>query len=315
MLGWRVADDREATAMLQERLGGRRRDLLPVLGLPASRWMAQAMQRVDLFAIDFGGAERLLRALGSDSNKVTNILRHAPRISAASLRLLDDEELLQHAAASLLLTRNTDGTYHHLRQLVELREVGEVPVTPRRIGTRALLDTLLDQREAVPDPALTADDIECEPPFGDLTLAVAGEPPISVHVIQTLVEAQRLGQEMGLCLADEPEVGYWDAVERGMGLLLLLHWNKDDSALLAGLRRRGVAFLSLSGCWTVSEIESKSGMVVPRWVSDRVDDLGWFTDLPDWYRLELEAAEEGAGALIDPAVGAGGLLLSYLLPE
>jgi len=315
LLGWRVAGDDEATAMLRDRLGGRRRDLLPVLDLPASRWMLQTMQRVDLFALDFGGAERLLRALASGSKKVRNILRHAPRISAASLRLLDDEDLLRHAAPSLLLTADTDGVDHHLRQLVELREAGEVPTTPRLIRTRALLDALLDHQEEVPVPAFVEAADMPEPPFGDLTLVVAGQPPISVHVIQTLEEAQRVGAEMGLCLADEPEVGYWDAVERGVGLLLLLHW-VDDSFLLTGLRRRGVAFLRLSGCWTVTELEAKSGMAVPRWVADRLDDLAWFSDLPPWYREELEAAEEASGPrVLDPAAGAAGLLVSHLLPE
>lgn len=314
MLGWRVAGDQEATALLRERLGGRRRDLLPVLGLPASRWMVAALQRVDLFGLDWGGAERLLHALGSGSKKVRNILQHAPRISAASLRLLDDEDLLRHAAPSLLLTTDTDGIDWHLRQLVELREAGEAPATPKLIRTRALLDALLDHREDLPEPTLVADDV-AEPPFGDLTLVAAGQPPISIHVVGSLEEAQRLGREMGLCLADEPEIGYWDAVERGVAALLELHW-ADDSFVLAGLRRRGVAFVRLSGCWTVTEIESKSGMAVPRWVSDMLDDLAWHSDVPEWHLAPPSpAASVAAGLVLDPAVGAGGFLLNCLLPD
>lgn len=271
----RAAHDSASLDALRGRLGGRRRDLLPILELPPRPWMLRTMRRTDLFALADGGVDRVLDVLRSEDKKIRQVLRHAPRPSSATYTLMADPVLVDAIKPSLLLDPFTDAIDVHLRQVLDLRGRGEIPQKPRRLAARSTLGLLLDHQEPYEPCGLEGAEEWSSPP-GDIPLVEPGAPSITLRVIATEENARRLGAEMDNCLADLDEHGYLDDLQDGQAALYEATWQEEGrDNVLAGLRHRVAVMLRLDGCWLVDEAEMAHGVPGPGWVMDRLDNFAW----------------------------------------
>ena len=87
---------------LRSQLGRRRRELLPLLGLPDHEWVLKVLRRTEPQILDWPGLDLLRHVVGLRRLDVARVLMHCPYISADTLRVLADSRVRAIATSGLL---------------------------------------------------------------------------------------------------------------------------------------------------------------------------------------------------------------------
>jgi hypothetical protein len=130
---------------LRLRLGCRRRDLLPLLGLPPEERVVKLLRRTDPDAVEGAGADVITRAFTVEDRKLRTALSHVQLLTSDHLRLLADPMTLPAATPALLLSSRAEARNLHLdlARLQRLRARGLVSRMPKRFTCHEEIRSLL----------------------------------------------------------------------------------------------------------------------------------------------------------------------------
>ncbi len=270
---------RGAAARLLPLLHGRRRGLLPLVGLLAAPWILRVLSRVPTHDLSPARLDRLLRALRDGTLQQHKMLRHAhhleqevldvicgPHVDMVAPMFVDEltyydglclgGELNIHWSVpcavnqALKRVRSSAGGWHGrpFRSLRALR---------RALVAIGHCEPAADDVMAVWDPARYPS--FPQPPAGPLTLLTT--PRLSLRPLATAVDLRRHGRSQRNCLVMVR--GYPARTASGAGYGYEVRWDQgaDAAAGTLWLDKRG------GRGWRVSELQLTWNASPPPWVA------------------------------------------------
>ena len=263
---------------LRGQLGQRRRELLPVVGLPEEEWVLRVLRRTEPQILDWPGLDLLGHVVSLRRLDVTRVLTHCPYISADTLRVLADPRVRAIATPALLHELPPRyGLYQDLRQVLMLRTHGYLPERPAQFSSWEQLQEVLRPFEPGGrdgwQVGFVPDDFPDEfmTPSGACSL-FRSEPRVTLEPVTTAEGYIDHGVEMGTCLATASH--YPVAASTGDAALYAARWDGVDPD---GAPTSGMASVWLSkGCygwWSVAEVGLPGNRgTAPPWLLQLLDD-------------------------------------------
>lgn len=189
---------------LRRVLGSKRRELLPLLSLPADESILRILRRVDPLVLDAVGAQEIRGALLVDDQRLRRAIRHVPVLTGDTILMLADPHTRGMVTPALLLEEDHTGLYGDLRWVGVNRDMGILPQRPRRFASTEQVRALREARNQ-PDPGDAPYDPTAYPrdwqvPSGDCVL-VDAMPYISLTPVRDAFELRDHGLGMETCLA------------------------------------------------------------------------------------------------------------------
>jgi hypothetical protein len=253
--------------------GSRRRDLLPLLGLPSDPWILSALRRMHGSVVAAPGAAVIRRALIVPDRRLRKTLQHLAPIIPEVLRILGDPLTAALATPALLHDAGPPGLHDALRAIALYREQWLIPAHPRTFRSRARVEQVLgDLRHGV--------DVVLEPtrypgtwevPVG--AMSFLGSQPITFTPVTSAEGMLEHGERLQNCLAWSAE--YAAACAAGAAALFEASW-VIPGVPEAGDQLASVLLRKSEHGWVLDELGLPGGRVAPRGrLRQTVEDWAW----------------------------------------
>ena len=271
-----------------------RHHLLPLVDLPARKWLLKALRKTDPSCLLWSTPERVKEVLATPNKRVQRWLQHLPRLRLEDIEVLISPEALAMSTFGLLADDDDPDGWPDtdlssvLEELAVAREQGRAPMKPARFAARAEVlkvyeaITPRDWGEVYPGSYRT--------PTGDVVLP--GTPPVSLRPLRTATEMREHGLRLGSCLASDGS--YPERAHSGTGALYVVSWAAGVGVVGGEL----TATLSLvrepDMPWQVDELLDAADEAAPGWLVDKVG--AWLTQMNATRDGVVRSDDAGAGA-------------------
>ena len=259
---------------VQAGSAGRRRDLLPLAGLPSSKTLLPVLSKLDPEALSRPGPDAVVELLLHSESEVTKPLRHLPAIRSDLVQVLLAPELRRLCSYALLADEGGPirwGLHTALDEIVAAREDDRASPSPARFSSRREVADFCQTIDPFPARRWNPSSfrVTFDPPAGEQMLP--GEPPVTLRPITSATDILEHGVRKKLCIARDDY--YPDCVRMGEGALFEVDWTTEE-----GLRREATAWVRRAWKgWRLSELRGPANRQVPQWLLDRLWD--WAQDL------------------------------------
>lgn len=255
---------RRDAARIRSALGGRCRDLLPLMGLPPTRRMERILSRLGLGAMDRLGRRQtpvveLLRRADDLHPKWLQHLQYLSPEQVAVLAAADVGPLLSFGLVEGVHPFNQPEVLAQLRETARARAAAEAPRQPLVFRSTHQLDDfacthLRRWRPRRADAAIAG------PLFAPTDQVVlGGSRSLQLTPLRDAQQVAKHGERQQNCLS-EPSY-YLRAVHRGSGALYRVRFGDPEAP------SEGTLFLKRRGArWSVSELEQADHAAPPDWV-------------------------------------------------
>jgi hypothetical protein len=276
---------------LRRLAGSRRHDLLPLLGLPAERWILRALRRMHGCVVEAPGAAVIRRAFGVEDRRLRRALMHLSPIVPQVLQVLGDPLTVPLVTPALLLDAVAPGLHDALRAIALYRQEWIIPAHPRTFRSRARVEQVLgDLRHGV-DVVLEPSrypgtwDVPCA------AMTFLGAQPITLTPITGVEAMQDHGTRMRNCL--EWCARYATDCSAGAAALYEARWTDPE----AGDQLASVLLRRADHGWVLDELGLPGGRVPARGrLRQTVEDWAWlvscWADERDLLRRISERVEQ-----------------------
>lgn len=306
LLAFLARDDRLADPFekLSALVGEPRHRLLPLLGLPSSRWVLRALSRIPPKALRDPGDEAVIAALATQDRETRRRLQHLPALPPAVVEILADP-LLRKMTTFGLLAEPAPRDCDLPSQLGDLSAAGCTRRFRSQVAVRAAWDELAERRRNEWKPADHAGAFE--PPAEEVTLP--GEPPLFLRPLRNAQEMRQHGIEQDNCIPGQER--YPRLAAGATGAMYVAKRGPGEPEITVWVER------GCFGGWRLAEAAGPHNALVDQALRERLER--WAESLPsDFTNADVDPPVGPTGEPIDlhlcldPAVGSAGFLVKLL---